>query len=526
MMVSEDLSQQFAIYLSLKERSRGSGVIPQPVVDRTLNSFVEKLIEIDPQANKEDWARCFLKSLLQGQQMAQWLWITRDCAQKIIIYSGYLFVCQNSLFCYLQPSCWKAAKTVSNRLQQSQNSALHYPVEECYLVACELTSNPATLLKRFDFTSTTPLQTYAKSVLQHAVKYRIAKELKSKAIKFSGLGRLKNLSPSRLENLFAEYGLQGKVLEQHRLLASVFKQLWETLQEPSNGSGHHRYNLRIYSLSDRQLSQIAEAYNQQIQRLQWENQPIDGPMVKQMLETCLQAIQQTNETQRSVSLEELTQVPEASSRTGFNPLETAMEEEHQQNLLELRQLLETALGKLAKTAYQGLILSLGLDINQSDLVPLLGVKKQYQVAREFQRYQRTILREVTQFYQSNETEQFSKKKMNAETERELLMIVKEYLSRYSKQFFAAILEREITELLTPSEQKNLVNLLKQEKDISQDSVLTKLNQKFQTQIEQELNIELNQISSASEKIELFVKEWLQQNQAKLEQKEMNHVAKS
>ena len=526
MSVTENISQQFASYLSLKDRPSAKMIIPHSIVDPSLQSFIERLIEMDPQANKEDWSRSFLRSLLQRQRMAQWLWITRHYAQKIIIYSGYLFVCQNGLFCYLQPSCWQAAKTVSNRLQQSRNSALHYPVEECYLLACELSWRPGVLLRRFDFTATVPLQAYARAALQQAVKDRVARELKSKAIKFSGLGRLKNLSPSRLENLFAEYGLQGKVLEQHRLLASVFKQLWETLQEPSDGSGHHRYNLRIYSLSDRQLSQIAEAYNQQIQRLQGENQPIDRPMVKQMLETCLQAIQQTNETQRSVSLEELTQVPEASSPSGFNPLETAMKEEHQQNLLELRQVLERALGKLKKTAYQGLILSLGLDINQSDLVPLLGVKKQYQVARQFQRYQRTILRELTQFYKSNETEQSSKTKMNAETERELLMIIKEYLSRYSKQFFAAILERGIIELLTTSEQKNLVNSLKQEKNFTQDSVLTKLSQQFQTQIEQELNIELNQISSASEKIELFIMEWLQQNKAKLEQKEINHVARS
>lgn len=509
MSVTENISQQFASYLSLKDRPSGKTIIPYSIVDPYLQSFIERLIEMDPQASEEDWSRCFLSSLLQAKQMTQWLWITRRYAQKIIIYSGYLFLCRNGLFCYLQPSCWRAAKTVSNRLQQSQNYALHYPVEECYLIACELTWHPAVFLRRFDFTVTVPLQAYAHSALKQAVKDRIAKELKSKAMKLSGLGRLKNLSPSRLENLLAEYGLRGEALEQHRLLASVFKQLWETLQAPYDGSGRHRYNLRIYSLSDHQLKQIAEAYNRQAQRLEWRNQSINGRRVKQMLETCLQGIQQTHETQNSLSLEDLTQVPEASNQSGLNPLDTAIGEEQQQGLLDVRQAVEKALGKLEPTAYQALLLSLGLEVNQSDLTLLLGVKKQYQVARQLQRYQRTVLRELIQFYHS------TSQKMNAEAERETLIIFKDYLKVYSKQFFANYLESTIRQEFSSSEKQALVNFLEQEKEIAAEHRMTQLIQKFQSNINKPLNLELDNFKSASEKIELFVREWLQQNQAKI-----------
>ncbi|MFP4133715.1 MAG: hypothetical protein ACLFRN_05280 [Halothece sp.] len=507
MSVRENISQKFASYLSLKDRPSGKGLIPQSIVDPSLEGFIERLIEMAPQASEEDWSRCFLRSLLETQWISRCLWRTRDYPQKIIIYSGYLFICENGLFCYLQPSCWQAAKTVSNRLKQSQNSAFHYPAEECYLLACELSLHPSVLLRRFDFKTTVPLKAYARAALQQAVKDRIAKDLKSKSIKFSGLGRLKNLSLSRLENLLAEYGLRGEVLEQHRLLASVFKQLWETLQTPSDGRGRHRYQLRIYSLSDRQLSQIARAYNQQAQRLQWENQPIEGQRVKRMLETCLQAIQQNYETQRSLSLEDLTQLPEATNDTGLNPLDRAMEEEQQQDFLQVRQAVEKALGKLEKTAYQGLLLSLGLEINQSDLAAFLGVKKQYQVARQLQRYQRTVLRELVQGDYS------TAQKMTAETEREVLMVVKDYLRVYSKRFFTNYLESAIAQKLTLSEKEVLINSREAGKGSTQELVLANLIQRFQESIEKPLNLELSKFQSAPEKIELFITEWLQQNQA-------------
>jgi hypothetical protein len=509
----KSISQQFSTYLSLKDRPTGKVAIPQSIVDGSLRNFIEKLLELNTQASTEDWSRCFLSSLLQAQRMYQRLWLTPNCIQKIIIYSGYLFICQNGLFCYLQPSCWKAAKTVSNRLQQSKSFALHYSVEDCYLIACELSWQPATLLRRFDFTIAVPLKAYARSALQQAVKDRIARELKSKAIKFSGLGRLKNLSPSRLEKLFLEYGLRGETLEQHRLLASVFKQLWETLQNFSSSSGRHRYNLRIYSLSDDQLTQIAEGYNRQTQRLQWDEQGIDGRQVKLMLETCLQAIQ-SQEIQHSLSLEEITHVPEITISSQLNPLDTAIGEEQQQDFLEVRQAVEKVLDKLDKKAYQGLLLSLGLDINQSDLAALLGVEKQYQVARQFQRYQRIILRELTQFYQS------SSQKMSAEAEQEILIVVKDYLGVYSKRFFAEHLESVIAQQLTPSEQKMLVNSIEGVMKPREEPVLAKLIGVFQSNIEKQLNLKLTNIQSASEKLELFVTEWLQHNQAKFQKEDI------
>lgn len=508
MTITENTNQRFMTYLAFKEKPRGNIVIPQPVVDSFLQKIMERLVTLKPQYNEEEWARYFLKALLQANLLYQMLWWTDDRALKMLIYSTYLKTCENFLFCYFQPTCLQVAKTLNQRLRQSPNSALHYPVEECYLIASELTLRPATLVKRFDFTANVPLQAYARSAIQQAVRNRIAKELNAKAIKFSGLGYLKNVSLSRLKRDLRNYGLSSANIEKYCLVATICKGLWEELKPSSQGNGRQRYQLKLESLEEKKLALIADNYQRQAQRLGWENTTVTPAEVKQVLLTCIQVIQ-SNDQPRSQSWEEVKEGSSVGISADLNPLDTAIQEEEKTDLLEIRTQVKKTLESLEPVAYKALLLSLGLQIHQSDLTAFLGLKKQYQVARKFQRYQRDILRKLIQSYQSK-----------TRMEKEASMVLKEYLTVYSQQFFSQLLATAIEQHLTPLEKEKISQSLTKIRETNlitdeTETLTTKIKQLFATEIEKHLQLEISQFQSAPQKIELFIETWLQNNQAQL-----------
>ena len=531
MTIVEAIERKFSTYLALRDRVAGSRLIAEPAVDLGLQNLARSLIALRPQASEEEWARFFLKKLLEAREIYYCLWFASYRGAKIVIYSVYLLVCQRFLFCYLQTCCWGVAKTIHSRLHQSSNAAARYPVEECYLLACEIALNPAKLLRRFDFDTSVPLQAYANAALQQAVRDRIARELKSKAIKFSRFGLLRNLSPSRLRSVLSEYGLQGDELEKYCLVVGIFKGIWEDLQQPTNGNGRHRYCLKSNAMTDEQLGQIAERYAYQADRLGWQDVAISTQAIRDILEICVRATQIGDESQqRSLSLEDLTQIPGAAEDGGLNPLEEVLERERKGELSQVREVVERAIEELEERARQGLLLSLGLQISQSDLASFLGVDKQYQVARQFQRHQRAMFRSLVRFYASMASERAAAPLPNATIEKEGLTAVKEYTTAYSRRFLAETLETVFVSSLDPSERQSLVDSLQANVDLTMDGgartdvslsargaplARSKLIRVFQLKIEGRLNLKFENFKSASEKIELFVDEWLQQSQASL-----------
>lgn len=516
-----DLSQKFSTYLSLRDCPGGSRAIAKPVSDPGLHKLVEATISADSPTSEDYWARFFLKELLGARRIYYCLWRLNSCGTKIALYALYVFSRERFLYCYLQSCCWSAAKSISDRLDRASSSAVRYPLEECFLIACELSLRPAKLLKRFDFDSQIPLQAYGRAAIQQSTRDRIARELRSKAIKFSGYGMLRNLSLSRLRKTLTEFGLRGEKLDRYCLMAQVFKELWEELQPPTCGDGRHRQR-RLKTLDDRRLSKIARTYNQQLQRLGWRDGPISPQVARDMLETCIQSTRVADEPQQyALSLEDLTQTP-AGEEGCFNPLDEAIDCERQGELLQVREVVDRAIGSLDRKARQGLLLSLGLQIAQSDLASLLEVEKQYQVARQLQRYQRTILRALFQFYASSGAGLDGKP--TAAVEKEVLGAVKEYAIDYSRRFFAGALEAAYRSSLSASDRAHLVASLGVTNNVAltegSSLVRAKLARNFQKQVEDLLDVNPGSFKSGLERVEIFIDEWLEQNQATLKLKEV------
>ena len=100
-----------------------------------------------------------------------------------------------------------------------------------------------------------------------------------------------------------------------------------------------------------------------------------------------------------------------------------------------------------------------MGINQQDFLPILKLDKQYQVARKFQGYQKNILKSVIKLTWDKHPD----KKMN---EKEINKIIKdnfdylkEYLSKYSRNFFLEILIQIFSYDISKEEKKYLQDYL-------------------------------------------------------------------
>ena len=514
---------KFSTCAYLKDRQGGVRVTLVREPNRTLKSLMEHLIETDPNANEEDWASYFLQGLIKAPTLYRIFFVSNATLSTIYAYTIYLKFCNDLLFSYLQFPCWDAARKVSNQLSSSSKSYLHYSLEDCFLIASESALKPASLLKSFDFKSGFSLGAYARTALLRVIKNQIAKELKTKSVKFSDNGLLRNLSKTKLEKALIAYGVSTSNLEKYCLAWQSFNDFFEEIYPPTSSDGSRNQHPPTTPLNNQQLEQVALRYSQLLRRLEIGSKPVNGQEIQQMLTICVQAAR-TFQNKRLVSLEEGSEVNYAVSSS----LETMIEAEKQTELAQIRKAILAGLQTLDQFAQKALMLWLGLEINQKDFLSLLNLQKQYQVARQFQRYQKTILKAVIQFYlQKNTEEQLTEQAINRIC-ADKLTEMKDYLVVYSKDFFGKML----TAILAETHREAKLILI-QELDDSASSVTQKANQifgflnyatplqsikqkiqeKFESLIEKNLQIQLALFSSAPESIARFIEQWLQKNAA-------------
>ena len=452
--------------------------------------------------------------------------VANGVRNKQVLVSVYHTLCHRFLFCYLQPICWNVSLRVSQQLRRSPNTALHYPQLDCFAIACYQSTRPDRLLRRFDFNANTALAGYAFGAIQKATKNQIAQELKSKSIKFSNYGLLRQVSQRRLERSLTLYGISATDQQRYRLVWLMFKN-WANDMGASD-----RFRLGR-SLTLEQTEAIARLCNQRCEQLQL-NLNLSPQQIQAILETCTKAIQR-EEGQPTTSLDALTDNASPTAQS-FEPLsdygEPIMAQEQQAVMAELRQTIQTALATLEVTARQALFLWLGLGLNQTDFIPLLQVQKQYQVARQFQRYQRTILKATMQAYQQANPEANLTDKAISTVCKTQLAIIKEYLEQYSQRLFAEQLENLVLagksregqwRNATPKGGSPLLAFTAElaersptaRQTIPMSEAAKSLKQQFKRQIEDRFSLQLGQFPSLDEKVNDFIKSWLVNHQAML-----------
>ena len=521
----EQIARRFSMYVCLRDDRDQNRTTLVREYNNVLQKLMIHLAQSEPSASEEYWARSFLKRLITASNfyfILLWIRFPFSGFYVLVIASE---ICQQLLISYLQLICFYAAKQISNQLKQSPNLKLHYPLEECFTIACEASLNPRKLLKNFDFSTDFPLYGYARKALNRIIQNQVVQDFKIRSIKLSDYGLLNSLTPTKLENYLKYYGISTQEIFKYRLVCQIFQELFLEFFPPDCKGRNSQSAIRY--LSQSQFQQITHAYHQRLSSPRLElikssehsdHLPIESrdiEEVKRILNVCIQAARNAQQKQ-FISLEE------NSFSVNLVSLEPdqLMRAEEESNWQELRNAILRGFHSLDQTAQIHLLLWLGLEINQTDFLALLNLQKQYQVARQFQKYHKSILKQVIQFLSSK----YLSKKISREQVNQLcsshLEYIKEYLQNYSREFMGDILSSVIETKLNKSERENLVEyLLTKHSSYKEpsDKIYEKLKLLFQECIEYDLKIELSRFKSTDKCLTKFVRKWTEQNLAFIHQ---------
>ncbi|MDJ0732613.1 MAG: hypothetical protein QNJ47_00775 [Nostocaceae cyanobacterium] len=530
MSVSQQIINRFSMGVSLKYRQGGKGtLVMQQQPNRILHNLMVDLVDSHSDKTEDDWARHFLKMLIQSPKVYQILWRYKKSENLYATYVFLLFFANLFLIYYLQLTCFYAAREVHKKLMQSPNINLHYPLEDCFMSAIEVALKPASLLRGFAFNSTSSLQTYAQIAISRNIKNKLVRELKSKSIKLSDNGLLRNINQAQLEKALHAYGISTTEIIKYCLAWQTFKDVFAQLYPPTNSDGSRSHKPPTTALNSEQLSQIATRYNQQIQRLKISESKVNVQIIQNMLDTCVQAVRNF-QTQRLVSIEESSNFTELSSES----VDIMILEEQQQELSKIREVILEKFQEIDVNYQKSILLWLGLEISQNDFLLLLNLSKQYQVTRYFQRCLKKIMKSFTQYYIQNHLNRNPTAKEIEHLCRDNLNEIKEYLSIYSKQYFSEILVQIVPKNISQTDKRRLIQYLdvvnqyikqRTKDDNIKESLndarsqaqnsISKIQQQFSRLVEIQLELQLQQFRSAEEKIGIFIDVWLRKNQAVL-----------
>lgn len=528
-MNQESLSERFSMFVFLKDSQDKKRTMLVRQSNPTLKTLMGELIENDPQTTEDEWARYFLKSLIDAPK--NYLFLSRNKSELAIFVALNVLVSfsYQLIFCYLQLICFYAARKINSQFQNSVNLKASYPLEECFAIATEISLKPTKLLRKFNFELSIPLYGYARIALHHATQDRIVRELKSKSFKFSDNGLLKQLNPTLLENALKDYGISVQERMECRLAWQAFKDAFEQLYPATNSVGKRSERTFTSALNERQLDCIAKRYNELIERSPLEVKAVNAKEIQELLTTCVRVVRSAQNRQ-TLSLDD----SNLNIELATNSVDELIQEESQQELVQMRNVIIKAFEALEKLAKTTLLLWLGLGINQSDFTKIFLLEKQYQIARQFQRYQKKVLiNAIKSYYQNHLAKSLTEKQLD-DLCNQNFDDFKNYLTIYSQQFFVSLLEKTTKETITESDRlalqaqkaldtaamavtfstsktshKNIT--LQASEDESTKQIWLKIEREFTKAIQTTLNIQLVQFASAPAKIAKFIEKWLQQN---------------
>ena len=505
---NEQIIKRFSMYIYFRDDYGQTRITLVQEYNHFLKEFMTYLVQQEPNASEEYWSRFFLKSIITAAHNYLFILFNRFPWHSLYLSIIFAEICQKLLISYLQLICFYAAKQISNQLKQSPNFKLHYPLEDCFVIACEASLKPGVLLKNFDFCGSFPLYGYARKTLNRTITNQVVKDFKIRSIKLSDYGLLNSLTPSQLERYLKFYGISDRENFQYRLVCQIFQELFlEFFPSKFNKKSKQKY---IRSLSQQQLEQISIVYNYRLSQIETTIEPKNPEEIQQILTLCIKATR-TALQRRFVSLEETNSAAKLVDFESDRLLQT----EKQIHLEELKKTILTSFYTLSQTIQSNLVLWLGLEINQIDFIPLLNLQKQYQVTRYFQKHQKNILKQVIQVLSSK----YSSENISIERLNRLcldnLEYIKEYLQIYCKEFIGEILFFVIKKNFSSTEQEALIKYYTEKYFLTKQDVqiCERLKSIFQTSIEHKLNIDLSQFNSTEKYLNKFIKKWIEQNTA-------------
>lgn len=502
------LCDRFSKYFLLNDSNYNSENRLVSVSNPTLKQLMVYLVASEPNYVEEDWVRLFLKNALTASNLYQFLLLTRSSLESFTLSIYFIELNEQLLIGYLQLICFYAARQVSSQLQRTPNLQLHYPIEDCFAIATEVSLKPIKLLKLFDFNSGFPVHAYARRAINNCIKNQVVREVKSKAVKLSNYSLLLSLSPKNLEKALQLYGIPQIQIIKYRLVWQAFKEL---VNNGVDSNSSERVN-REFSLTTKQVKQIIDYYQQQQQRLSLNLEKIDAVVIKDILTICVTAIRNTQQ-KRFIPLENIENNLQSEHTTITD--NDLVQQEKKSSLDLMKIMVKDNFWKIETKMRNCLLLWLGLDVNQQDFIKIFDCQKQYQIARLFQRHQRILFKKMISSY-NNSKMSTNFKKDNIKIDKDSLDYLKKYLQIYSREFFSEIFAL-IVARLTREEKQLLIKTYGDRLPATPKVLHLKTNLKIllQKAIEKKLTIKLEQFPSAESRAIKFIDRWLEANLANL-----------
>ena len=171
----EQIVQKFSTFLSFGDR--GSTCQSMWQADPQLERHMKSLVQSDPEAKEEFWARYFLKQLRDGYQTESSTKIgdpgNRDTNSQALNIS--IINTSRHLSAYLQEAClWAAHKSY----QKFSFLRHKYPLEEYFQIASSIANQPARLLKSYNLEHPrSNIEGYAKIAIWRFVRDKIYQQI-------------------------------------------------------------------------------------------------------------------------------------------------------------------------------------------------------------------------------------------------------------------------------------------------------------------------------------------------------------
>lgn len=433
----EDIVQKFSTFLSLGDYDTGQNSNWQ--VDPELERQMKRLLQSQPEAKEEFWARHFLK-ILKGISQDESSYTTAEESKEssfrskagmspTLLSTSRLKTLEKRstdtincvstdsrlslragrhLLAYLQEAClWAAHK----RYQKFKYLRHKYSLEEYFQIANSAINPPVKIFKSFNLERLqSNIEGYAKTAIIRFINNTIyQQDLEAKRNKFSDYGLLKDLNTKEIKESLVYNGIKTCEIDLYCLAWLCFDEICQ----PNQSQG----NRCLEPPTHQHLKHIVSCYNQRLNKLDFPAVPADVEKIQEMLETCIQAARNYR-NKRLLPLE-----GDDMCDTRPTPWDTVMQEEEWK---QVKQIVSKLFEAIPETGQTLLKLSLGLNFTQIEIATVLKndyseLQKQYQVARQMGKYIRNLLGEFVNEWNKIHPETCLKNDKEIERIKESLM---------------------------------------------------------------------------------------------------------
>lgn len=458
----EDIVQKFSTFLCFgDDRNKNT----QWQTDVELERHIKTLVESDPEAKEEFWARYFLRaSDTSTPKHSQHL-----CA-------------------YLQEACLWAAQRTYQRFRVMRHK---YDLQEYFQIAYLAANPPLKLLKNFNFDyPDTKIESYAKTAIIRSVSNIIYhQDLEARRDKFSDYGLLKDITGKELREALTARAFNQEKINRYYLIWKAFDEIYQ----PKHSQGSRC----IVPPNSEQIQQIAAHYNQHLHPAT----AIGDEEIQEVLLICIAATREQR-TKRCVPLEDYENISDPSKNTWEKLIQ-------QEILQQVESIVLRLFSNLPQNGQTLLKLWLGLNLTQTEIAAVLKnqypeFQKQYQVARHLSRYTRSLLKDLVSELQTIHEEITPDICLNNETN---LAVIKGYLDEclqnYLQNFFDAILAK--------LNNRHMAITTSVEYNLSQE-IKKLLLEGFQNELKVDMSLSDESLELAHLKMADFVDEWFFERQ--------------